>query len=71
VYLAIGSTDMRKAINGLSILVEQHLSKDLLCMLEPNFSGMTDELIWKSFHINRGVHSTILCTILFSIKLTT
>jgi transposase len=28
VYLAIGSTDMRKAINGLSILVEQHLSKD-------------------------------------------
>jgi len=28
VYLAIGSTDMRKAVNGLSILVEQHLSKD-------------------------------------------
>jgi transposase len=28
VYLAIGSTDMRKAINGLSILVEQHMSKD-------------------------------------------
>jgi transposase len=28
VYLAIGSTDMRKAINGLSILVEQHLCKD-------------------------------------------
>ena len=28
VYLAIGSTDMRKAINGLSIMVEQHLSKD-------------------------------------------
>jgi transposase len=28
VYLAIGSTDMRKAINGLSILVEQYLSKD-------------------------------------------
>jgi hypothetical protein len=23
VYLAVGSTDMRKAINGLSILVEQ------------------------------------------------
>ena len=28
VYLAIGSTDMRKAINGLSILVEQHLGQD-------------------------------------------
>ena len=28
VYLAIGNTDMRKAINGLSILVEQHMSKD-------------------------------------------
>ena len=28
VYLAIGSTDMRKAINGLSIMVEQHLSKN-------------------------------------------
>jgi transposase len=26
VYLAIGVTDMRKQINGLSILVEQHLS---------------------------------------------
>jgi len=23
IYLAVGSTDMRKAINGLSILVEQ------------------------------------------------
>jgi transposase len=28
VYLAIGSTDMRKAINGLSIMVEQYLAKD-------------------------------------------
>ena len=28
VFLAIGSTDMRKAINGLSIMVEQHLGKD-------------------------------------------
>jgi transposase len=28
VYLATGSTDMRKAINGLSIIVEQHLAKD-------------------------------------------
>ena len=28
VYLAVGITDMRKAINGLSIMVEQHLSKD-------------------------------------------
>lgn len=26
VYLALGVTDMRKQINGLSILVEQHLS---------------------------------------------
>jgi transposase len=26
VYLALGSTDMRKAINGLSILVEQAMS---------------------------------------------
>jgi transposase len=28
VYLALGSTDMRKAINGLSILVESHLQLD-------------------------------------------
>jgi len=28
VYLAVGSTDMRKAINGLSILVEQALALD-------------------------------------------
>ncbi len=28
VFLAIGSTDMRKAINGLSIMVEQHLDED-------------------------------------------
>ena len=28
VYLALGATDMRKAINGLSIMVEQHLLKD-------------------------------------------
>lgn len=28
VYLAIGNTDMRKAINGLSILVESSLSLD-------------------------------------------
>jgi transposase len=26
VYLAVGSTDMRKAINGLSIMVEQDMS---------------------------------------------
>ena len=26
VYLAVGNTDMRKAINGLSILVEEYLS---------------------------------------------
>jgi transposase len=26
VYLALGSTDMRKAINSLSILVQEHLS---------------------------------------------
>jgi len=26
VYLAIGSTDMRKAINGLSIMVEQYMA---------------------------------------------
>lgn len=26
VFLAIGSTDMRKAINGLSIMVEQHMA---------------------------------------------
>jgi transposase len=28
VHLAMGHTDMRKAINGLAILVEQHLEKD-------------------------------------------
>ena len=31
VYLALGSTDMRKAINGLSILVESHLQMDPFC----------------------------------------
>ena len=30
VYLAIGSTDMRKSINGLSILVEERLELDLM-----------------------------------------
>jgi transposase len=28
VYLVLGNTDMRKAINGLSILVESHLQLD-------------------------------------------
>jgi len=28
VHLAMGNTDMRKAINGLAILVEQHLEED-------------------------------------------
>lgn len=28
VYLAVGATDMRKAINGLSILVQQQMGKD-------------------------------------------
>lgn len=28
VYLAVGSTDMRKSINGLSILVEEYLELD-------------------------------------------
>ena len=28
IYLAVGSTDMRKAINGLSILVEDQLQQD-------------------------------------------
>jgi transposase len=28
VYLAVGSTDMRKSINGLSILVEGYLEMD-------------------------------------------
>jgi transposase len=28
VYLAVGATDMRKAINGLSILVQQHMGRD-------------------------------------------
>jgi transposase len=31
VYLALGSTDMRKAINGLSILVENELEMDPFC----------------------------------------
>ena len=30
VYIAIGSTDMRKAINGLSILVESQMELDPL-----------------------------------------
>ena len=28
VYLAVGATDMRKAINGLSMLVQQQMGKD-------------------------------------------
>lgn len=28
VYLALGATDMRKAINGLSVLVEQAMGRD-------------------------------------------
>lgn len=28
VYLAVGATDLRKAINGLSVLVETHLEKN-------------------------------------------
>ena len=28
VYLAVGNTDMRKSINGLSILVEEYLEMD-------------------------------------------
>jgi transposase len=31
VYLALGSTDMRKSINGLSILVEDSLDMDPFC----------------------------------------
>jgi len=31
VYLALGSTDMRKAINGLSVLVEQALRLNPFC----------------------------------------
>ncbi len=31
VYLAVGSTDMRKSINGLSILVEDYLEIDPFC----------------------------------------
>ena len=30
VYLALGSTDMRKAVNGLSLVVESHLGQDAL-----------------------------------------
>lgn len=29
VYVAIGATDMRKSINGLSLLVEEHFQLDL------------------------------------------
>lgn len=29
VFLAIGATDMRKSINGLSLLVEEHFEQDL------------------------------------------
>ena len=29
VYLALGTTDMRKSINGLSLLVEEHFNLDL------------------------------------------
>jgi len=29
VYLALGTTDMRKSINGLSLMVEEHFDLDL------------------------------------------
>lgn len=29
VYLALGTTDMRKSINGLSLLIEEHFALDL------------------------------------------
>lgn len=29
VYIAVGHTDMRKSVNGLSILVQEHLQKNL------------------------------------------
>lgn len=29
VYLALGATDMRKSVNGLSLLVEEHFELDL------------------------------------------
>ena len=29
VYIAIGATDMRKSVNGLSLLVEEHFELDL------------------------------------------
>ena len=29
VYVAVGATDMRKSINGLSLLVEEHFQLDL------------------------------------------
>ena len=38
VYLAIGSTDMRKAINGLSIMVEQ-----MVCLLQKELFGRKSE----------------------------
>ena len=31
VYMAVGSTDMRKSINGLSIMVENYLDMDPFC----------------------------------------
>ena len=31
VYLALGSTDLRKAVNGLSVLVEQAMGLDPFC----------------------------------------
>ena len=30
VYLVLGITDMRKSVNGLSILVSEHIGKDPL-----------------------------------------
>ena len=36
VYIAVGATDMRKSVNGLSLLVEEHFELDL-------FSGNLSE----------------------------
>lgn len=47
VYLALGSTDMRKGIDSLSVLVAKHLdgdpfSGDVICLLQLTANGDQD-----------------------------
>ena len=50
VYIALGATDMRKSVNGLSLLVEEYFELDLffgqlVCLLQPKAKYSQDSLL--------------------------